>query len=90
MFEYDHGEHKCAIMGGYVYRGPAEAWRGLYIAVDSCGWQFVLERDGDALIEQRTVGGGIVSYGEDAIGNLYAVNRGQGEVFRVTFTETAP
>ena len=63
---------------------------GSTIAVDSCGWQFVLERDGDALIERRTLDGGIVSYGEDAIGNLYAVYRGQGEAFRVTLTETAP
>jgi glucose/arabinose dehydrogenase len=89
-FEYDHGEHKCAIIGGHVYRGPAAAWRGLYIAVDSCGWQFVLERDGGARIERRTLDGGIVSYGDDAIGNLYAAYRGQGEAFRVTFTEAAP
>jgi glucose/arabinose dehydrogenase len=90
IFEYDHGDHKCAIIGGHVYRGPEEAWYGHYIAADSCGWQFVLERDGDVVIDNRTIDGGVVSFGEDAVGNLYAVYRNLGEVYRVTFIETPP
>ena len=89
--EYSH-EEGCSIVGGYVYRGSAvPAARGRYFYGDSCSgkvWSFTV-RDGKAAglrVEPFAVQGsgfGLVSFGEDARGELYAVSL-SGRVYRLT------
>jgi glucose/arabinose dehydrogenase len=88
--EYSH-EDGCSVAGGYVYRGSAvPAARGRYFYGDSCSnkvWSIVV-RDGrstDLREEPFTVSGagfGLVSFGEDARGELYLVSIA-GRIFRL-------
>jgi glucose/arabinose dehydrogenase len=90
---------RCAITGGYVYRGCAiPDLRGAYFYADYCSDQIWSFRHIDGavtdLTERTTAlapGGGldidrIVSFGEDARGELYIIDLGNGsngEVYRV-------
>jgi glucose/arabinose dehydrogenase len=88
--EYSHDEG-CSIVGGYVYRGTAvPAARGRYYYGDSCSntvWSLTV-RNGKAAglrVEPFKVSGsgyGLVSFGEDARGEVYLVSLG-GRVYRL-------
>jgi glucose/arabinose dehydrogenase len=94
VHEYPHTEGRCAIVGGYVYRGCAiPDLFGTYFYADYCTariWSF--RYDGAAVtdLQERTaelgvsVGGHsvdlITSFGQDAHGELYLCDQG-GEVF---------
>ncbi len=95
IHEYSHNEG-CSITGGYVYRGCAiPDLAGTYFFADYCAatiWSF--RYDGVNITEfmNRTAelapGGGldidsITSFGEDADGELYIVDQGDGEVFKI-------
>lgn len=92
---YDHDDG-CSITGGFVYRGCAlPDLRGTYFYADFCSAfvrSFVL--DGNDATEQRdwtadltpADGSDIVaisSFGEDARGEVYIVDRLDGEVFQL-------
>jgi glucose/arabinose dehydrogenase len=88
--EYSHDDG-CSVVGGFVYRGSAvpEA-RGRYFYGDSCSgrvWSLTV-RGGKATgvrVERFTVTGsgyGLVSFGEDARGELYLVSLA-GRVYRL-------
>jgi glucose/arabinose dehydrogenase len=86
--EYGHGEG-CSVTGGYVYRGSAiPALQGHYFYADFCqGWVQSFRYDGGVVTELTSwpalsPGGSVVSFGEDAAGELYIVEAG-GRVFRV-------
>jgi len=94
IWDYSHSLG-CSITGGYVYRGcRIPGLQGTYFAADFCSgriWTF--EFDGQDVINlvQRQAeldppGGdsisSITSFGQDARGDLYIVDRG-GEIFRV-------
>jgi len=76
--EYDHSTGRCAIIGGYVYRGTrATLPMGAYIYGDLC--------TGEILLLQPVASGGsqfllldttvsISSFGEDEAGELYVVD----------------
>jgi glucose/arabinose dehydrogenase len=91
--EYGHADG-CAVIGGYVYRGPSiPDLVGRYLYADFCSsriWSFV--RDGARLtseveltddLDPTHVLGGITSFGEDAAGELYVVDGRTGLVFRI-------
>jgi glucose/arabinose dehydrogenase len=100
---YDHLAGRCAIMGGFVYRGLIESIQGHYFFADWCTgqiWTFVWDgSDGIHSLRERTselapTTGDIVrvaGFGEDGSGELYIVDRGNaaanGEVFRVVARE---
>jgi len=80
VFEYDHGANDvngCSITGGFVYRGRAlPELAGRYFYSDVCGGylkSFLATSNG--IVEQRDWEiddiGGIVSFGQDAEGELY-------------------
>ena len=81
--EYGHGP-RCAVTGGYVYRGTANsALQGTYFYSDYCpeasctvsamsAEPFSDQRDWPTLAPSSNV----VSFGEDAAGELYLVTRG--------------
>lgn len=76
IFEYDHTVG-CAAMGGEVYRGPLNEWRGLYLFGDYCyGKVWGMKRDANGkwqiqLIHQ--LGRNIVAFGSDDSRNIYIV-----------------
>lgn len=86
----------CAIVGGFVYRGCAiPDLQGTYFFSDWCDDRiFSFEFDGTTVtgLQERTAelapGGGlsiknIASFGQDAHGELYLLDKTQGEVFKI-------
>jgi glucose/arabinose dehydrogenase len=93
--EYNHTSGACSITGGYVYRGcRMSALRGTYFYGDFCAAFIHSFRMAGGVVtdtRDRTAelapGGGlainsITSFGEDARGEIYIVDRG-GEVFKI-------
>ena len=89
------GTPECAVIGGFVYRGCAiPDLQGHYFFADYCGnrvWSFRVVAGLLTDFQERTFelapGGGlqlnsIVSFGEDARGELYLVDQG-GELFQI-------
>lgn len=87
--------NNCTIIGGYVYRGCAIPWlNGTYFYADWCaGWVKTFRYDGNALSDGQDVTAdlndgisgsmnSIVSFGEDAAGELYIVSYG-GTIYRI-------
>jgi glucose/arabinose dehydrogenase len=88
VLDYDHTQG-CSITGGYVYRGTAiPAIQGRYFYGDFCsGWvRSFLMQSGQAVerVEWPTLspGGSILSFGEDAQGELYILS-GSGSVYQI-------
>ncbi len=87
-FEYSH-DQGCSITGGYVYRGSAiPALQGLYFFGDYCqGWVRSIRYAGgqaSELTDWPTLrpGGSVLSFGEDAAGELYVLSS-SGGVFKL-------
>lgn len=73
--EYGHGDG-CSVTGGFVYRGPIPAIRGLYFYSDYCeGWLRSFRYDAGQATESTQWDvprvGNVTSFGEDADGHLY-------------------
>ena len=87
VLEYGHNEG-CAITGGFVYRGSAiPSLRGTYFYADYCnGWVRSFRYANGAVTEQRdwNLGdlGNILSFGEDAAGELYILSA-NGTVYKI-------
>lgn len=97
VHDYDHGGGRCSITGGYVYRGcdiPAENKN--YFFADFCSAQIWSMTVSVWTATQRNAeldpGGNIaniVSFGEDAAGELYIVDQGSsftgdpGEIYKI-------
>lgn len=82
---YSHGAG-CSVTGGFVYRGKAvPALAGRYLYGDFCSgtiWSLAA-KGGKAVPRREPVSvADLVSFGEDAAGELYAVSHG-GTVYRV-------
>ena len=82
---YGHSDG-CSITGGYVYRGQSiPTLRGTYFYSDYCsGWLKSFRYDG-SVTEQRDWGlslGNVLSFGEDAAGELYVLSA-NGNVYRL-------
>lgn len=87
VMEYTHGNGRCAITGGFRFRGPIASMNGMYVFADTCTseiyfgkpaagntWTYTTWRD-DA------DGYGTYSgFGEDEYGNLYVANNQDGVV----------
>ena len=95
VWEYGHAPGACAIIGGHVYRGDAiPALRGWYLYSDYCSG-FIRALDADAAASGRPVeaalldvGGddlpsSVVSFAEDARGELYVISFDGRRVYRV-------
>lgn len=89
VIEYNH-DVGCAVVGGYVYRGPSVAMRGTYFYGDSCGsalwWSESTGAAWDTGGQNTATGvgsGSIYGFGEDQAGNVY-IARADGRVERIT------
>lgn len=77
VLEYGHEGGACSVTGGFVYRGAdVPALAGRYVYADFCaGWVRSFRLQGAAATDPRThdVGdvGNVLSFGEDARGELY-------------------
>ncbi len=88
VLEYDHGTG-CSITGGYVYRGAAiPDLQGHYFYGDFCdGFVRSLRVEAGAVVDELDwptlrPGGTVVSFGEDAAGELYVLT-GEGRVSKI-------
>ncbi len=89
VYEYDtRGPEGCAVTGGYVYTGTAiPELRGAYLYADFCIGEIralVVDADGE-VVDQGSLGvdgGQVVSFVEDAEGELYVLDLG-GQVSRL-------
>jgi glucose/arabinose dehydrogenase len=101
IYNYDHSGGKCAITGGYVYRGCAiTGLQGTYFFADFCSnqiWSFryannTISEFTDRTAELAPSGGlniqSISSFGEDANGELYICDLNDGEIFKILPTGT--
>jgi glucose/arabinose dehydrogenase len=85
--QYNHDDGRCAIIGGYVYRGKAvENLNGAYVFSDFCDGRVraVVEKRGE-VVDEEDLGISvqrISSFGEDANGELYVLSLDEG-VFRL-------
>ncbi len=101
FYEYTHGGNpfRCSVSGGAVYRGErVPDLVGLYLFADYCSGQlWSLDRAGgsavatDRTAQLRPAGGfqGVVSIGEDGLGELYVVDQGANTVYSIIDTGTA-
>ncbi|HEX7474019.1 MAG TPA: PQQ-dependent sugar dehydrogenase [Candidatus Limnocylindrales bacterium] len=86
--EYDHGAGDCAVIGGYVYRGPAmPALDGTYLFGDECsGTIRSIAANGPAgqapvvVLESHRA---ISSFGEDEAGEMYLTDLASGDLLQV-------
>ena len=81
--EYGHLAGRCAVIGGYRYRGPIGPLRGQYVFSDSCTGLIYVAANPQVNVSPwtwETLAGtpNISSYGfgEDAAGNLYVADGG--------------
>lgn len=85
LAEYGHGQGRCSITGGYVYRGASmPTLRGTYLFGDYCsGELFAISAEANRKsstaprVLMRT-GFRISSFGEDETGEVYVVAHGGG------------
>jgi hypothetical protein len=96
IHDYPHGTGTTqgnSVIGGYVYRGPDSTLQGRYFFADSESdniWSFLPSNPAGTVFRHNTslvpnVGNitRLVSFGEDHAGNLYLVDFGDGEIFRI-------
>lgn len=86
VWEYDHGDGRCSITGGYVYRGARiPALRGTYLFADYCSgqvWGMTRDAGGAHVRELLRTGFRVSSFGEEASGEVDVVDHG-GRVLRI-------
>jgi len=90
---YDHSGGRCAISGGYVYRGPAyPALHGYYFYGDYCsGDMYALADDSGTWVVTSLpdTSYSISSFGEDEQGEVYVVDL-NGAIYRLRYRFRAP
>ncbi len=85
---YGHAGNACSVTGGYVYRGRRiAALAGHYFYSDYCaGWVKSFRYEGGRVADRREWQvdnlGHVVSFGEDAAGELYIIGE-SGRVWRI-------
>jgi glucose/arabinose dehydrogenase len=85
--EYGHPGGRCAVTGGYVYRGAqASLPAGSYVYGDFCSGEIFVLKNGTSRLALRTALN-ISSFGEDESGEIYVVGIG-GTVFRIASSRT--
>jgi hypothetical protein len=82
LFDYAHGNGRCSITGGYVYRGTRGALpSGTYVYADYCSGE-IFAWDGSTQSLLLDTAQNIASFGEDEQGELYVVGLG-GTISRI-------
>ena len=94
ILDYDHGSNRCAIIGGYRYRGTKiPPLFGTYLYADECGGQIygaITNGSGGwtSMLLTATVFT-ITTFGEDHAGELYVSNYGTtGAIYRIVWKDS--
>lgn len=91
IIEYSHTEGRCAITGGYVYRGSKYPnFTGKYFFGDFCGGQIYYTSNNNGTWQQTLAldtNYSISAFGQDNKGELYLADYGNGNVYRIIATE---
>lgn len=86
-YEYAHAEGRCAVTGGYVYRGDRSLMMdGHYVFGDLCTgqiWSFDTREDPPVAIERIDTALSLVSFGQRANGELLVVDYAGGTVYEL-------
>ncbi len=92
ILEFNQSEYGwCSISGGYVYRGEQyPLLQGYYLVTDYCGPTFYAVRQNalgnwvaELVNDQFSGFNGVVGFGEDFNGELYAIKISNGTIYRV-------
>ncbi len=88
VYEYEHSDGGCSVTGGFVYRGRrVPALSGWYVFADYCVDRIeALAVRGPGDVEVRTVAtvpGKVVSFAEDADGELLILTTSPGQILRL-------
>lgn len=88
VFEYNQsGTGRCSVTGGRVYRGNSFGnLVGKYILTDLCSGEYWLlwqEEGGWENFYGGNLSGGLVAFGSDVWGEMYAARNGNGTIYRV-------
>lgn len=76
VFQYDRTSPRCAVTGGYVYRGKRQTFpQGAYLYADYCSGEVMMWHRGSQTVVIDT-SRMISSFGEDDEGELYIVGLG--------------
>lgn len=90
ILQYDHGDKRCSVTGGFVYRGSKyPALDGHYLYADFCTKQlFSTKKTGDSWspITTTSTGLDISTFGEDSNGELYAADYNNGGIYQIVDT----
>lgn len=86
--EYRHGDLGCSVTGGYVYRGKSSpGLNGTYFFSDYCSgrlWGLRKKPGGSwEWAEFLETGLSVSSFGEDEAGELYIIDFGKGDIYRI-------
>jgi len=93
VLEYSHGDGRCSVTGGYLYRGSSLSIYGHYIYGDYCTGQIWLARQQDGVwsstewISGNPMEFGLSAFGQDENCELYMVNRESRKLYRITDSE---
>lgn len=83
LFEYFHTGGRCAVTGGFVYRGERGTLpSGSYVHADYCSGEVFLYNNNQQTVIDNTSTSNIVGFGEDESGELYMVREG-GPIFKI-------
>jgi hypothetical protein len=86
VFEYEHAPGRCAVIGGYVYRGRlAPELQGALLFGDLCDGEVMALRrvNGEAQVTDLGVAAErLTSFGEDAGGEVYVMSQ-EGGLYRL-------
>jgi len=89
VFVYDHSGGRCAIIGGYVYRGSQIAGlAGTYLYGDLCSGD-LYGFSGGASTHFSPKAGGLQTFGQDSSGELY-LGTGGGDFFQILASSAQP
>lgn len=90
IIKYDHGENRCSVTGGYVYRGKAyPALDGLYFYGDYCNGQIFAAKQLDNTWEWAIATFAplkISTFGENSTGELFVADHAAGTIYQITDT----
>ncbi len=90
IWEVSHASGNCSITGGYVYRGLRyPRMSGIFFYTDWCSgrlWGLTQDEQEWAFQELDDTDFRIVTFGEDASGDLYIADQNSGTIYKLTDT----
>lgn len=85
--QYTHTNNACSITGGYVYRGSLyPALAGKYVFADYCNSRIGYTDTSGEITWTGSFTGNIATFAEDINGELYAVGRTNGIIYKIVET----